>query len=492
MILVEPFIPPSPVQLEFLRRAEELSAPCWCFDAKLNVTKAPSSAGDAQPGQFIGAAARRCIADGELSWNAERGLLALPDATGVTIVDLTSVAAGLPRQQLVAVLKNYHRDLQQGNQDARSIEGFNQQLTQSYEEVNLIYRMSKLLAHSGDPNAVVKTMCDELRLTLNYGWTAMLFADAESVLMPLRNTIVSAGDLPCEDETFRSEAAAIDMIASPKVRTMAQCSLARRSRAEVLVERVRHGEAIIGILLAGNRRGEDPDVSSSEIQLVEAAAGFFSLFHQNAYRFAEQRQQFIGTLNALSAAVDAKDPYTFGHSERVALLASQLAAKVGFKPAEVEGVRVAGMLHDIGKIGVPEAVLRKPGKLDDEEFALIKQHPEIGYHILRDLPSLKFHLPGVLHHHERWDGRGYPHKLSGEQIPLIARIMALADTFDAMSSNRAYRKALERDHVLAEIRRSAGVQFDPALVEPFVTMDFSEFDARLTAAKENHREQAAQ
>jgi len=490
MILVEPFIPLSPIQLEFLRRAEELGVPCWCFDGALNVTKA-SSAADDQPGQLVLAAAQRCLVDSEVSWNAEQGILALLDATGVTVVDLSASDAGLSREQLAAILKHYHRDLQQGNQDARSIQGFNQQLTQSYEEVNLIYRMSKLLTHSGDPNAVVKTMCDELRLTLNYGWAAMLFADADTVLLPLRAVIVSSGQLPCNEETFRSEAIGIDMIGSPKVRTVAECSLARRSRAEVLVERVRHGDAIIGILIAGNRKGEDPDVSSSEIQLVEAAAGFFSLFHQNAFRFAEQRQQFIGTLNALSAAVDAKDPYTFGHSERVALLASQLASKIGFKPAEVEAVRVAGMLHDIGKIGVPEVVLRKPGKLNDEEFDLIKQHPEIGYHILRDLPSLKFHLPGVLHHHERWDGRGYPHKLSGEQIPLIARIMALADTFDAMSSNRAYRKAMDREHVLAEIRKSAGAQFDPKLVEPFVTMDFTEFDARLTAAKENHREQPA-
>ena len=134
---------------------------------------------------------------------------------------------------------------------------------------------------------------------------------------------------------------------------------------------------------------------------------------------------------------------------------------------------------DIGKIGVPEAILTKPAKLTDEEFEAIKRHPVIGHQMLAQIPSLAFQLPGVLSHHERWDGRGYPHSLKGEQTPLVARILGLADTFDAMSSNRAYRSDRSRPEVLEEIRKSSGTQFDPQLVEPFVTMDFTEFDRML-------------
>jgi HD-GYP domain-containing protein (c-di-GMP phosphodiesterase class II) len=130
----------------------------------------------------------------------------------------------------------------------------------------------------------------------------------------------------------------------------------------------------------------------------------------------------------------------------------------------------------VGKIGVPEAVLCKPGKLTDDEFEKIKLHPQIGYDILKDIPSLRDILPGVLHHHERYDGRGYPHGLSGEDIPLMARIIGVADTFDAMSSNRAYRAKMSRDVVLAEIARCAGTQFDPNLANAFLTLDLSEYD----------------
>jgi HD-GYP domain-containing protein (c-di-GMP phosphodiesterase class II) len=149
----------------------------------------------------------------------------------------------------------------------------------------------------------------------------------------------------------------------------------------------------------------------------------------------------------------------------------------------VEQYRIGGMVHDVGKIGVPEAVLCKPGRLTEDEFAQIKRHPEIGHRILKDIPALAGVLPGVLWHHERWDGGGYPHQLAGQKIPLIARVLALADTFDAMSSTRSYRPALPRKRVLEEIRAGAGTQFDPELVPLFVSLDFADFDLAL----ESHR-----
>ena len=403
--------------------------------------------------------------------------LVLPWLTGASVVDL----AGVPddqRERITRVVCHFHADQSQIEQDARAIAGFTKQLSQSFEEVNLIYRMARLLTSSSEPAEVVDQMCDELRTTLKYDWMAMTFADSDVVLSALRRAVRVAGALPCDRQELINDCGTLG---DQRVLVPGRHPLATRARAEVMVEPVTLGKAPVGLLLAGNRLGDDPDVCSNDLQLFGAAANFLGLFHENAKRFADQSAQFLGTLHALSAAVDAKDPYTRGHSDRVALVAWQLAKAVGYDADAAQAVRVAGQLHDIGKIGVPEATLRKPSKLNDEEFAQIKKHPEMGYEILKDIPSLGYHLPGVLHHHERWDGRGYPHKLAGEAIPMVARILAYADTFDAMSSNRAYRKGLERSAILAEVRKSAGTQLDPGLIDAFTSLDFTAFDEMLRA-----------
>jgi HD-GYP domain-containing protein (c-di-GMP phosphodiesterase class II) len=203
------------------------------------------------------------------------------------------------------------------------------------------------------------------------------------------------------------------------------------------------------------------------------------VFIHNAALYAEQQAMFMGTVRALSASIDAKDRYTRGHSERVAHLGAEIAKAMGMEPAQIERVRLAGLLHDLGKIGVPEAVLLKPGRLSEAEFELIKTHPTIGYTILKDIEPLEDVLPGVLYHHERWDGRGYPRGLKGTQIPLLGRMLAVADAFDAMSSDRAYRPRIERDKVLQELRVGAGEQWDKNIVREFLNVDLTSYDALL-------------
>jgi diguanylate cyclase (GGDEF)-like protein len=176
------------------------------------------------------------------------------------------------------------------------------------------------------------------------------------------------------------------------------------------------------------------------------------------------------TIRALAAAVDAKDPYTHGHSERVARYASDLAAYLGADALEVDQVHRCGTLHDVGKIGVPDAVLQKPGRLEPEEFRLMQTHSVLGEQIVSRVPQLAELLSGVRHHHERYDGRGYPDGLAGEAIPKIARYLAVADTFDAMTSDRPYRKGLPVETALAEIEANAGTQFDPMLARAFARM----------------------
>jgi len=175
-------------------------------------------------------------------------------------------------------------------------------------------------------------------------------------------------------------------------------------------------------------------------------------------------------VRALAEAVDAKDQYTRGHSQRVAEYARDLARAAGYDDGFVELVFMTGTLHDVGKIGVPDHVLHKDGKLTDEEFEMVKLHPELGEKIVSQIATLGDTLPGIRHHHERYDGGGYPDGLAGDDIPLIARILAVADTFDAMTSDRPYRKGMPVDIALTEIARTAGTQFDPSLASLFVLL----------------------
>lgn len=171
------------------------------------------------------------------------------------------------------------------------------------------------------------------------------------------------------------------------------------------------------------------------------------------------------TIISISHAVDAKDSYTSEHSERVARYAKMIAAELGWSDEKIERLYIAGLIHDIGKIGIPDAILNKPGKLTDEEFAQIKKHPEIGHKILKGYDALEGVTDSVLYHHERYDGNGYPTGLKGESIPVFARIIAVADAYDAMSSNRVYRKALNDNFILEQLEAGKGKQFDPQFTD---------------------------
>lgn len=176
----------------------------------------------------------------------------------------------------------------------------------------------------------------------------------------------------------------------------------------------------------------------------------------------------VSIVRSLVSAVEAKDAYTSGHSERVALYSKRVAEELGYDKQAAERIYLTGLLHDVGKIGVSDAVLRKPGALTQEEFAEIRRHPDYGWAILCQLRELSYVLPGVLHHHERLDGKGYPDGLEGDAIPLDARVIAVVDAYDAMTSNRAYRHGLPHDRAIEILREGAGVQWDAHIVETFL------------------------
>ncbi len=196
-------------------------------------------------------------------------------------------------------------------------------------------------------------------------------------------------------------------------------------------------------------------------------------YHENLEQKVEEqakkiRAAFLNAIAALANALEAKDKYTSGHSLRVVETSVAIARNLGLPPSSVEKIRLAGLIHDIGKIGVKEDILNKPGKLTGEEYQQVQYHCEIGEHILSPVVEDNEILQMVRHHHERYDGNGYPDGLSGEQITLGARILTVADTYDAMMSQRPYRSAMSRKEALDEIRRCTGTQFDPAVVNAFL------------------------
>ena len=184
---------------------------------------------------------------------------------------------------------------------------------------------------------------------------------------------------------------------------------------------------------------------------------------------------YLDTIQSLRYAVEAKDPYTRGHSDRVSEYAVLIGRKMGLSEDEIKTLQIGGLFHDIGKIGVPDTILQKEAKLTDDEYSQIKNHPSIGAHILGEAEAFKDIIPIVKYHHERFDGRGYPSRLSGEKIPLLARITAVADTFDAMTSKRSYRNALDIQYVKEEIERCKGTQFDPKIAEVFLEILNNDF-----------------
>ena len=214
------------------------------------------------------------------------------------------------------------------------------------------------------------------------------------------------------------------------------------------------------------------------VETIKNGITKFDLAHCKTTALKDLRELFYKTIKSISFALDAKDQYTHGHSLRVTLYSLVLAKEMNLSDETLEEIETAGLLHDIGKVGIPQHILCKPGKLTDEEFEIMKTHPEQGEKIVKKIKKLNIISDWLKTHHERWDGKGYPLGLSGEDIPVSARIIALADTYDAMTSTRSYREALPHEAAIAEIQRCAGTQFDPHFAELFIKIQDKILEAK--------------
>jgi HD-GYP domain-containing protein (c-di-GMP phosphodiesterase class II) len=382
-------------------------------------------------------------------------------------------------RRLAVLLRGSWEDVRRCEDSESALEDVGRELAESYEEINLLYSITQNMTDVECPEHFLEVTCEELRQQLPYAWVAAVVQDELGDPTLQHGRVAVAGNPGRSIQCIRSLARAL------LLRAEAGTSIVISPERDggmpgldgtVIARPIVRGGRIIGLLITADKEGPDPDASSVDIKLVTAAASHIEIFLENAGLYEDLNAMFLGTLESLTASIDAKDKYTCGHSRRVAMLTRQLAAASGCDANTLHRMHIAGLVHDVGKIGVPERVLVKPGNLDEEEFDWIRRHPEIGHRILRDIPHFDDVLAGVQFHHERWDGGGYPAGIAGTEIPLVARMIAIADAFDAMTSSRTYREGMSRERVLAELKQCAGSQFDPTLVPIFLSLDFSEYD----------------
>ena len=347
------------------------------------------------------------------------------------------------------------RDRLKALQDEASSLSIN--LASTYEEISLLHRLTQNLKLSKSDEELAQLALEWMQEVVPAAGLAIQLAplpDADkSTIHAARNqpVLLSRGDCPIDVAEFSRlmEHLVSDLPRRPIVvnrPVTAQPGWPCPQIRQVIAVALAEGENTFGWLAALNH-AEDGEFGTVEASLLSSVAAILGIHSGNIELYRQQSELLAGIVRALVSAIDAKDPCTRGHSDRVARVAVRLAEELNCDAQTIETLYLAGLLHDIGKIGIDDSVLRKTGKLSDAEYEHIKQHVKIGHHILRDLTKLEEVLPVVMHHHEWWDGDGYPDKLDSTRIPLAARIVAVADAFDAMTSDRPYRRGMSEERV---------------------------------------------
>jgi putative nucleotidyltransferase with HDIG domain len=375
--------------------------------------------------------------------------------------------------------------LQQSNtQTKRQMADISSHLLMTFEEITLLHRLTEHLSIS-------KSVTDICELSVNWlgdvipahavaiWFESFDYIDDQRTLGQTDNgeaTLITHGECPLSNEELAKfmERLGPNVATEPVVLNRGATSSPTwfyPNVREIISVPIREGNRIFGWLLALNHTGAG-DITNSEGEfgtveacLMASVATILGIHCGNIALYHEQSEFFSSVVRALTSAIDAKDPYTCGHSDRVARLAVCLARELKCDLEDLNTIYLSGLLHDIGKIGIDDNVLRKPGALTPAEFEHIKTHPELGCRILDGVKQLDKVMPVVRHHHEAWNGAGYPAGLKAEETPLLARIVAVADSIDAMSSDRPYRKGMTDEKLDAILRDGAGKQWDPKIVE---------------------------
>ena len=368
------------------------------------------------------------------------------------------------------------------------------QITEDFEELSLLRTFAMNLELSDDSTdlsslarSLLPGLCHSVKAE---GLALLLKADAsdENVvwMSDQSGSILWAGNRVTDEVTCRrmvheyGDAAAEQPLVCNDSKQFPCWMLSRGIRAFVLVPIVkahrRYGWFVVlnHVLHHGMESARNADsrcdacFGTSEAGLLVSAASILATQARNVEQFCEREQLLVSVVRALVSAVEAKDEYTRGHSERVALYAARLGRELGLNSQKCDRLYLTGLIHDVGKIGVQDDTLGKSGQLTDEEAAEIRKHPDLGWGILQQLKQLNYVLPGVVHHHERFDGNGYPDGLAGTNIPLDGRIIAVADAYDAMTSDRPYRKGMPQEEATDILREGAGMQWEPKIIGCFL------------------------
>jgi len=389
---------------------------------------------------------------------------------GVELAGVDPAAEGLGRRLLAAVAEAVRTRFAQAEL-AGQCESLSGALSQSFEELSLLHNVGEVLRVTRPVDSLLEYACEELCVTTGAEAAVAYLPD----LAGGPPMLVESGILPVPKADLPRLLDHVIGVAPESVLVNNHCRqdpvLGRFSLTleRVVVVPLMLGEGPTGAMALLNRPREE--FGSPDAKLLRSSANATAVFIENRRLYDELQAMMLDLVRALVSSVDAKDPYTCGHSERVAITCRELATELGLPDDQVEQAYLAGLLHDIGKIGTPETILCKEGYLQPEEREVMGQHPVVGGRILKGIRKLDTVREAVIHHHEHMDGSGYPDGLAGDAIPLLARIVGLADAFDAMTSNRPYRPTMPLGDVLAEVERHAGTQFDRRIVEAFGRID---------------------
>jgi HD-GYP domain-containing protein (c-di-GMP phosphodiesterase class II) len=376
-------------------------------------------------------------------------------------------------EQLVRALHNLSALVTHLFLERSDLELMSGELSTRYEELNLIYGVAAQLGRGGNLHELLRYILEESQATTGSDWVLLSLVD--------RNILSVSGTGRAGEEMSLAERRQFPALAATICRELTTGTLEplispEESEAELAT--VVGGPVsllAVPIMVKGNLDGclavarftEDVPFHTNDVKLMEILAEQVSLSLTNWELYENLRRFLLNTVQSLVSAIDAKDSYTRGHSQRVHRLSMLLGKSMGLPPDQLETLHWASLLHDVGKLGVPEGILQKPGSLTDQEFAVMRKHPVKSCEIVAPIPELAHCIPAIRHHHERIDGRGYPDGLRGEEIPLLGRIIAVADVFDALTSDRAYRHALQPAEVRRYIRQTAGKHLDCKVVEIF-------------------------
>ncbi|MDA7952049.1 MAG: HD-GYP domain-containing protein [Pirellulaceae bacterium] len=357
----------------------------------------------------------------------------------------------------------------------KDVDKVSENLASTYEEISLMYNLSHNLKLSGsDRDLGLQAMDNILEClpSVGIGLQFLPVADQEEITYDARveRELLSCGDFPLDNDEvsellkfLQLEDTSSPIVGNENITSQKEWPFPKIK--QFIITPVSEGPNIFGWLLAINHTDND-EFGSVEASLLNSVASILGIHSGNHELYRQQAELLASVVRALVSAIDAKDPYTCGHSDRVARIAIRIAKELKVE-TNYGMLYMAGLLHDVGKIGISDEVLQKPDTLTEEEFDHIKLHPGLGHKILVDIKQLSDALPVVLHHHERWDGDGYPHGLAGEEIPFLARIAAVADSYDAMTSDRNYRQGMALEKVLTIFREGSGSQWDPQVVNAF-------------------------